>query len=68
MGQKSDTNNNITNIYLFNILINKYHENPPRNFNDKIVKIGEIKRTDEYNQLSLEDQAKLFTMLMGQRY
>lgn len=65
LGQKWDTNNNITNISLFNLLIKKYNENPPANFKEKIIKIGEIKKSTEFNQLSFGDQDKLFNKLMS---
>ena len=61
-----NTDNNINkenNIYLF--IINKYKKNFPKNYAEKIKIIGELKNSKEYQQLSLEEQDKLFLELMN---
>lgn len=58
---KNDKNNK--NIYLF--LFNKYKvEISGKTFGEKIKKIGELKNTEEYKQLSGELQDKLYAELM----
>jgi hypothetical protein len=58
------TNKNVrNNIYLF--IINKYKQNFPKNYAEKIKIIGEIKNSKEYQQLSLEEQDKLYLELMN---
>ena len=55
------TNKNDKNIYLF--LFNKYKvEISGKTFGEKIKKIGELKNTEEYKQLSGELQDKLMTL------
>lgn len=57
------TNKNDKNIYLF--LFNKYKvEISGKTFGEKIKKIGELKNTEEYKQLSGELQDKLYAELM----
>lgn len=55
--------NNINNIYL--LLLNKYKKNLPKNYNEKVKAIGDIKRTEEYQQLSPEEQFNLFIELQS---
>lgn len=64
MNNRMNTNNNINkdnNIYL--LLLNKYKQNLPKNFTEKIHRISEIKNSEEYQSLSFEDQDKLFAEL-----
>ena len=62
--QQVNTNKNVknvNNIYLF--LLNKYKQNLPKTFAEKIHRISEIKNSEEYQSLSFEDQNKLFNEL-----
>lgn len=62
---KWDTNNN-NNIYL--LLFNKYKgEIFGKTFGEKIKKIGELKSSKEYEQLSEDLQDKLYAELMSLR-
>ena len=66
--QQVNTNKNVknvNNIYLF--LLNKYKQNLPKNYAEKIFKIGEIKKSKEYQMLSLEEQENLFIELTSYR-
>lgn len=58
------TNNNDNNIYLF--LFNKYSEKiSGKNFGEKIKAVGQCKQEEQYSQMSLENQDKLFKELMS---
>ena len=60
-----NTNNNINNkTNIYKLLINKYKQNLPKNFNEKIQRIAEIKNSLDYQQLSFEEQDQLFMELM----
>ena len=66
--QQVNTNKNVknvNNIYLF--LLNKYKKNLQKNYAEKIFKIGEIKKSKEYQMLSLEEQENLFIELTSYR-
>lgn len=62
-GHIGDTNNNDNNI-IFNLIINKYAQNPPQNYREKIKRIAEIKNSQDYELLTLEQQNELFIKLM----
>lgn len=49
-------------IYL--LLLNKYRENKPKNYADKVLMIKAIRDSEEYNQLSDEEQNQLFNEMM----
>lgn len=62
-GQVEDTNNNDNNIYY--ILLNKYKsEMQEKNFGNRIVLMGKIKNTKEYQSLSEEEKRELYTELI----
>ncbi len=54
------------NKYYF-MLLNKYKENPPKNFWDKLHKISEIKKTKEYQLLDIDMQKDLFIELQSMK-
>lgn len=62
----SDINNNNNNI-LLNLLLNKYKENSPKNYAEKIEKIGEIKNSKEFASLDINTQQNLFCKLMSMK-
>lgn len=64
MGHSRDTNNNDNNT-IFNLIINKYTQNPPQNYREKIKRIGEIQNSNDYMLLTKEQQNELFVKLMG---
>lgn len=63
MGHTKDTNNNDNNIYiyLFNIYSTKISG---KNFGEKIKLINQCKNSEQYMQLTKEEQDKLFNELM----
>lgn len=61
-----DINNNDNNI-LFNLLLNKYRQNYPKNYAEKIEKIGEIKNSKEFASLDANSQQNLFCKLMAMK-
>lgn len=62
--QQSNTNNNVNNIYLF--LYKEYAEKiRGKNFNEVIKIIGELRKTEKYNQLSIDEQNNLYRELMS---
>ncbi len=62
--QRSNTNKNVKNIYLF--LFNKYKEQIEKeNANRKIGIITECQNSEEYSNLTQEEQDKLFYDLMS---
>lgn len=64
MNNSVNTNNNINNINnIYLSLLNKYKQNFPRTFNEKIQRIAEIKNSLDYQRLSIEEQDKLFLEL-----
>lgn len=64
---KQLTTNNKDNNIIFNLLLNKYKQNFPTNYLQKIHRIAEIKNSVEYKKLSIEDQDILFNKLMAMR-
>ena len=64
MGHNRDTNNNDNNIYLylFNIYKGKIEG---KSFAEKIRLINQCKNEEKYNQLTIEEQDKLFNELMS---
>lgn len=66
MNSNLNTNNNINkDNKIYNLLINKYKQNLPKNFNEKIQRIGEIKNSLDYQNLSMDEQDELFMELMS---
>ena len=61
--QQSNTNKNIKNIYLY--LYNKYKEKIEEQTGKTILLIGEMRRTKEYEMLTLEEQNQIFLDLMS---
>lgn len=61
-----DINNNNNNI-LFNLLLNKYRQNYPKNYAEKIKRIGEIKNSKEFASLDSNTQQNLFCKLMSMK-
>ena len=55
---------NDKNIYYIN-LINKYKENPPKNFGERLKRIKAIKETNEYCSLDVEEQREMFNELIN---
>lgn len=66
MGHSRDTNNNDNNI-IFNLLLNKYRQNFPQTYKEKIERIGEIKNSIDYQKLNIDEQNELFNKLMSMR-
>lgn len=64
---KQLTTNNKDNNIIFNLLLNKYKQNFPTNYLQKIHRIAEIKNSVEYKKLSVEEQDILFNKLMAMR-
>lgn len=64
-GHQKDTNNNDNNIYL--LLLNKYKQNFPSTYAEKIKLIGRIKKSEEYNSLPVDKQEALFVEMMNYR-
>lgn len=64
---KQLTTNNKDNNIIFNLLLNKYKQNFPTNYLQKIHRIAEIKNNVEYKKLSVEEQDILFNKLMAMR-
>ena len=62
-GQVTDTNNNDNNIYLF--LFNKYKKQIEEQPNRIVQIISEMKKTSDYELLTLEEQDKIFYDLMN---
>ncbi len=65
LGHTGDTNNNDNNniyLYLFNIYSAKIFG---KNFGEKIKLINQCKSEEKYNQLTIEEQDKLFNKLMN---
>lgn len=63
MGHTRDTNNNDNNIYLY--LFNIYSEKiSGKTFTEKIRLVNQCKSEEKYNQLTIEEQDKLFNELM----
>lgn len=60
--QPMNTNNNVKNIYLF--LFNKYKKQIEEQPKRTIQIIGEMKKTSDYELLTLEEQDQLFLDLM----
>lgn len=61
--QQSNTNKNVKNIYLF--IFNKYREKVREaGFSQKLKLMREIKDSNEYQQLSLEEQKMIYRELM----
>lgn len=67
--QQNNTYNNINkdNNIIFNLLLNKYKQNFPQTYNQKIQRIAEIKNSVDYQKLSAEEQDELFNKLMAMR-
>lgn len=64
MGHTRDTNNNDNNniyLYLFNIYSEKISG---KTFAEKIRLVNQCKGEEKYNQLTIEEQDKLFNELM----
>ena len=61
-----DINNNNNNI-LFNLLLNKYRQNYPKNDAEKIAEIAEIKNSKEFASLDANSQQNLFCKLMAMK-
>lgn len=64
MGHTRDTNNNYNNniyLYLFNIYSEKISG---KTFAEKIRLVNQCKSEEKYNQLTIEEQDKLFNELM----
>ena len=59
----TDTNNNDNNIYLF--LFNKYKKQIEEQPNRIVQIISEMKKTSDYELLTLEEQDKIFYDLMN---
>lgn len=59
--QSTNTYNNNNKYY--SILLNKYKENPPKNFWEKLHKINNIKKTKEYKMLNEDERNDLFIKL-----
>ena len=64
---KQLTTNNKDNNIIFNLLLNKYKQNFPKTYSEKVHRISEIKNTVEYQKLSIKDQDRLFNKLMTMR-
>ncbi len=62
-GQVTDTNNNDNNIYLF--LFNKYKKRIKEQPKRTIQIISELKKSSDYELLTIEEQDKLFMELMN---
>ena len=66
--QQVNTNKNVKNVNnIYLLLLNKYKQNLPKSYAEKIFKIGEIKKSKEYQMLSLEEQENLFIELTSYR-
>lgn len=67
MGHSRDINkNDNNNIYLF--LLNKYSAKiSGKKFYEVIQEIGECKKEEQYNKLTLEEQNKLIVKLLAVR-
>ncbi len=65
-GHQKDINNNDNNI-IFNLLLNKYKQNFPSSFREKIKIIAEIQNSDDYMKLTEQEQMELFYKLMSLR-
>ena len=61
--QQSNTNKNVKNIYLY--LYNKYKEQIEKEPNRVVQIISRMKKTTDYELLTLEEQDKLFYDLMS---
>ena len=61
---KQVTTNNKDNNIIFNLLLNKYKQNFPQTYNQKIQRIAEIKNSDDYQRLTIDEQDRLFNKLM----
>ena len=59
--QSLNTYNKYNKYYY--ILLNKYKENPPKNYWEKLHKISELKKTEEYKALNKNEQDDLFIKL-----
>lgn len=64
---KQVTTNNKDNNIIFNLLLNKYKQNFPQTYNQKIQRIAEIKNSDDYQRLTIDEQDRLFNKLMIMR-
>lgn len=62
-----NNNNNNNNNILFNLLLNKYRQNYPKNYAEKIEKIAEIKNSKEFASLDANSQQNLFCKLMAMK-
>ena len=62
----TDINNNDNNIIL-NLLLNKYRQNFPQTYSQKIHLISEIQNSLDYQKLSKEEQNRLFYALTTMR-
>lgn len=62
--QQQDNTDNKDNNIIFNLLLNKYKQNYPKTYSEKVHRISEIKNSVEYQKLSIADQDRLFNKLM----
>lgn len=62
--QQVNTNNNIKNIYYINI-INKYREENPKNFFEKMKFFRKVKLSEEYLALSYKEQTDIQNYILG---